>query len=85
MQRSHYHFSRHPPLIGLVAIAAWVVRLIARFSMKASLEQHFNGPEPIGLRLSGLMTFFFGGLYHQYHLNRIVDIKNALRYRIGLQ
>ena len=85
MQRNHYHFSRHPPLGGLVFLASWVVRLIARFSMKASLEEHFNGPEPIGLRLSGIMTFFFGGLYHQYHLNRIVDIKNALRYRGGLR
>ena len=85
MQRNHYHFSRHPPLGGLVFLASWVVRLIARYSMKASLEQHFNGPEPIGLRLSGVMTFFFGGLYHQYHLNRIVDIKNTLRYRGGLR
>jgi hypothetical protein len=27
------------------------------------------------------MTFFFGGLYFQYHLSRINQIKLAARYR----
>lgn len=76
----HHHLYHRSPLTVLVAVAGWVVRLIARFNMKESLERHFNGPEPIGLRLSGAMTFFFGGLYHQYHLNRIVEIKTASRY-----
>jgi MFS family permease len=78
----HHHTSyHHHPVAGVFAIAGWVVRIIARFNMKASLEEHFNGPDPVGLQLNGVMTFFFGGLYHQYHLNRIMDIKNAIRYR----
>ncbi|NYF78192.1 DUF4339 domain-containing protein [Granulicella arctica] len=77
----HHHVYHHHPLAGIIALAGWVVRLIARFTMRANLEEHFNGPEPLGLRLSGVMTFFFGGLYHQYHLNRINEIKNAVRYR----
>jgi hypothetical protein len=77
----HHHLSHHHPLTGIVALAGWVVRLIARFTMKANLEEHFNGPEPLGLRLNGAMTFFFGGLYHQYHLNRINEMKNAIRYQ----
>ncbi len=66
--------------IGLVA---WVVRLVARFSQRASLEEHFNGPEPVGLQLNPVMTFFFGGLYFQYHLNRINAMKQAARYGAG--
>jgi hypothetical protein len=57
------------------------VRILARFSMRASLEEHFNRAEPVGLSLSGVMTFFFGGLYFQYHLNRINELKRMARYR----
>ena len=74
------HLHTGNSISSLLGIAAWVVRLIARFSQRASLEEHFNGPEPIGLRLSGIMTFFFGGLYFQYHLNRISQMKIAARY-----
>jgi GYF domain 2 len=77
------HHQHHQPnvLSGLLSIASWVIRLIARFSLRDTLEQHFNGPEPLGLRLSAVMTFFFGGLYIQYQLNRINDIKAGLRYQ----
>ena len=68
------------PLGGIVGLIAWVVKLIARFSQRASLEEHFNTAEPVGLRLSAAMTFFFGGLYFQYHLNRINAMKQAARY-----
>ncbi len=68
------------PVDGLIALIAWVVKLVARFSQRASLEEHFNTVEPIGLRLSAAMTFFFGGLYFQYHLNRINAMKQAARY-----
>jgi len=63
----------------LVSIGTLVMMILYRFTMKSSLEQHFNGPEPIGLSLGGIMTFFFGGLYFQYHLNRINEIKQAYR------
>ena len=39
--------------------------------MRSELEEHFNTVEPVGLSLSGVMTFFFGGLYFQYHINDI--------------
>ncbi len=70
------------PVSGLVGLIAWVVKLIARFSQRASLEEHFNTAEPVGLRLSAAMTFFFGGLYFQYHLNRINAMKQAARYGV---
>jgi hypothetical protein len=69
------------PLAGLISLAAVVLLIVFRFSMRNSLERHFNGPEPLGLRLGGVMTSFFGGLYFQYHFNRINEMKEALRYR----
>ncbi|MCU1319851.1 MAG: hypothetical protein JWP98_1369 [Edaphobacter sp.] len=78
MQHQHPHQS---VLGGIIGIASWILRLIARFTLRNTLEQHFNGPEPLGLRLSGVMTFFFGGLYFQYKLNQINEMKQALRYR----
>ena len=69
------------PLRNVIGLAVWIVRIVARFTMRADLEQHFNGPEPVGLSLSGVMTFFFGGIYFQYHLNRINELKRMARYR----
>lgn len=77
------HHTHSSPHFGasLVSIVAWVVRIVARFNLKASLEQHFNTVEPIGLRMNGALVFFFGGLYIQSELNRINGIKQAVRYR----
>jgi hypothetical protein len=74
-------YSTAHPLTHLLGLATWVVRLIARFTMRSELENHFNTAEPVGLSLSGVMTFFFGGLYFQYHLNRINELKRMARYR----
>jgi hypothetical protein len=74
------YYTAHP-LKNLLSLATWIVRLIARYTMRADLEQHFNTVEPVGLSLSGVMTFFFGGLYFQYHLNRINELKRMARYR----
>jgi hypothetical protein len=77
-----HHHPHHQSVLGsLLSLATWVVRLIARFTLRDTLEQHFNGPEPLGLRMSAVMTFFFGGLYIQYKLNRINEVKEALRYQ----
>ena len=74
------HMYTDHPLRSLLGLVVWIVRLVARFSQRASLEEHFNGPEPVGLRLNPVLTFFFGGLYFQYHLNRINTMKQAARY-----
>ena len=52
-----------------------VMYLFAVFTMKSDLEEHFNSAEPIGLSLSGVMTFFFAVFYFQYHFNRINEMK----------
>jgi len=64
---------------GLIQLIYYVISLVARFSFRNSLEEHFNGPEPMGLQLSGVMTFFFGSIYFQYHINDIVRRKAADR------
>ncbi len=64
---------------GLFDFVYCVLLLIGRFSLKHSLEKHYNSVEPMGLALSGAMTFFFGDVYFQYHFNDIVRRKNADR------
>jgi len=64
------------PLVTILNLAGIVVLIIGRFSLKNSLEQHYNSAEPMGLLLSGVMTFFFGAIYFQYHFNDIVRRKN---------
>ncbi len=58
-------------LFSLIELAGAVVMVVAHFSMKNALEEHYNGPENINLQLSGVMVFFFSFLYFQYHFMRI--------------
>jgi len=75
--RNHY-----TGIIGIPVTVIWFVLLeLAFFDMKRSMEEHFNGPEPVGLTLSPVMTFFFGPLYFQYHMSRINEVKRMARYR----
>ena len=60
--------------INIVALVFWFMGI---FSMRSSIEEHFNSAEPIGLRLSGVMTFFFNAIYFQYHFNEIAQAKKA--------
>ncbi len=48
------------------------------FSVRSSMVRYYNSVEPIGLRLSGVMTFFFNILYFQYHLSRIAKWKETV-------
>jgi hypothetical protein len=76
--------SFHNAYVGLglaISLLSIVLIELAFFDMRRSMEEHFNGPEPIGLSLSGVMTFFFGTLYFQYHFTRINELKRLARYR----
>lgn len=66
-------------LSSLISLVYFVLIIVYRFSMRRSLEEHFNTVDPVGLSLGPVMTFFFGGLYFQYHFNRINAIKRAYR------
>jgi hypothetical protein len=58
-------------LSPLINIGCAVVMIVGHFQMKAALEDYYNTVEPINLRLSGVMVFFFNILYFQYHFSRI--------------
>lgn len=60
-----------------VAIAGAVLHLIGIFQMRSSLVNYYNTVEPINLRLSGVMTFFFAVYYFQYHFSRIANWKRT--------
>jgi hypothetical protein len=66
---------------GLTNIAGVVLWILGAFNMKASIEQHYNSAEPIGLKLSGVMTFFFNVYYFQYHFTKLAEMRQnrALR------
>lgn len=66
--------------LGLpVSLAAAVCALLAVFKMRSSMLQYYNTVEPIQLKLSGVMTFFFNIFYFQYHFTRIAEWKKTGR------
>lgn len=58
-------------------LAAIVFMFVAVFAMRSSIQRYYNTVEPRGLRLSGVMTFFFSIFYFQYHLYRILREKRV--------
>jgi hypothetical protein len=72
------------PLAGLLNLAALVFLIVGAFSMKSSIEEYYNTVEPIGLQLSGVMTFFFSVIYFQYHFTKINEMKQRQRMVPGV-
>jgi len=66
-------------ILPLIQLGAIVIFWIGAFGMRQSLLAHYNSVENVGLRLSGVMTFFFSVLYFQYHLTRIANWKRTGR------
>ena len=62
---------------GLFMVAGAIMMVVGVFSIKSAMEDYYNSTENIGLRLSGVMTFFFGTIYLQYHINRIARWKKT--------
>ena len=59
----------------IITIGYIIVWIAGAFNMRDSIEEHFNSVEPIGLSLSGVMTFFFSVWYFQYHFTKINEMK----------
>jgi hypothetical protein len=75
-QAAHYHvsirtifFPYEPKMQDWGPLPA----VIGIFLMRNSLQRHFNEHWPIALTLNPIMTFFFQGLYVQYHLSEVAD------------
>lgn len=70
------------PFALWLSLGAVVTRLAARFVMRSELLRHFTTVEPLGLQLNGFLTLLLGGLYFQYHFNKINDAKRNLRISV---
>lgn len=66
---------------GLCSLGSMALYFVAVFDMRKSLLNYYNTTEPLSLRLSGVMTFFFAVLYFQFHLDRIYHWKRTGRLR----
>src|SRR5258708_17567761 len=64
-------------IAGLRWLAGLVLIIVAVFQLRSDLEDHYNTVEPINLRLSGVMTFFFAVFYFQHHFTRINEWKKT--------
>ena len=71
------------PELGMVFVSliftmgSLVLLCCGAFSMRRSMVDYFNTVEPIGLRMSGAMTFFFNLFYFQHHMTRIATWKQT--------
>jgi len=59
------------PAVSLLYLGCLVLQYVGIFTLRSDLQDYYNSVEPINLRLSGVMTFFFSVFYFQYHLSRI--------------
>jgi hypothetical protein len=64
-------------VFGFFCIVGFVFQLKGVFGMRDSMVIYYNSTEPINLRLSAIMTFFFNVFYFQYHMSRIADWKRT--------
>jgi GYF domain 2 len=71
------HGHAAPPYGSLFTLGGYALDLIGIFTMRSDLEDYYNSTENIGLRLSGVMTFFFAVFYFQYHFSRIAKWKKT--------
>jgi serine/threonine protein kinase len=62
---------------SFISLIGSIFFVVGVFDVRRSLLFYYNTVEPIGLRLSGVMTFFFSILYIQYHLSRIAMFKRT--------
>lgn len=59
----------------LVMIGSYIVFYFGAYSIRRSMLAHYNHVEPMQLKLSAAMVFFFSCFYLQYHMTRIARWK----------
>jgi hypothetical protein len=62
---------------GLLVFAGLICMVFGTFQIRSAMEDYYNSVENIGLVLGPVMTFFFGIIYLQYHINRIARWKKT--------
>ena len=82
----NYNLFGGPPVgphHGFLMFLVWLgLFLASRTIIRQDLLRHFNGPEPIGLRLNAFLMYLLGGLYIQYHFNQINEMKRAMHVSV---
>ena len=69
-------FQKNP--VGIVLqLAGFVLYLVGVFGMRSDIEDYYTRISPMGLSLSGVMTFFFNAAYFQYHLREMRERSEA--------
>lgn len=61
----------------LFLLGSYIAFYFGTYSIRRSMLDHYNSIEPMQLRLSAAMTFFFSTLYLQYHMTRIANMRAA--------
>jgi hypothetical protein len=61
----------------LCSLTGGILFIVAGFQIRRAMVTYYNTVEPIGLRMSGAMTFFFNIIYIQYHFDRIATWKRT--------
>lgn len=62
-------------IAGILIFGGAIMMLVGVFVIKADMEHYYRTKENIGLHLSGVMVFFFGTMYLQYHINQLHSMK----------
>jgi GYF domain 2 len=65
------------PLYLILLIASIILFLSWAFGAANAMRSYYNQSEPIGLKLSGPMVFFFNVYYLQHHMSRIANWKKT--------
>ena len=83
----NYNIFGGPPVgphHGFLLFLLWLgLFLASRSAIRQDLLRHFNGVEHIGLRLNAFFVYIFGGIYIQYHFNRINEAKRAMHVGVA--
>ncbi len=64
--------------VGLMlTIGSYIVFYFGAYSIRRTMLEHYNKVEPMQLKLSAAIVFFFSCFYLQYHMTRIARWKDG--------
>lgn len=60
---------------GILILAGSICLILGNYAIRDAIDEYYEKAENISSSLSGVMTFFFGTLYLQYHFNQLARLK----------
>jgi hypothetical protein len=70
---------------GYGFLFSWLLGVVVIFELREELLDHYNGREPMGLRLNWLLTIIGSVVYFQFALNKITRRKEAADEVVGVE